>query len=401
MKIAIVSDLHLGYERFYEDAYLQAKEALEKASSMADMLIIPGDLFDNRSPKPEVLAQGLNIFRSVASSKEWEAKVTSYDGPREIYTNLPILAISGTHERRSEEAEDAVDLLGLAGLLVNISEARAIVEKNGEKVAVYGIGGISEERFRDVLKKKDPKPIDSMFNVFVFHQSVYDLMPFDKNFIYLDELPKGFDLYIDGHIHSKVEKTVHSKPFLIPGSTVLTQLKEEETESKGFFLFDTASKEYKFIEINSRKFYVVKVDVTGKNPSLVLKEAEEKINAFIGKDDKPIIRLMLVGEAGNGFKESDFELFALAKRFEGKAIVEVSKNITDKEAESEIEALRNKAIENISIKDFGTSMFLKELESNGYKLDVSPTDLFEALSSEKNKEKAISKALSLLFKNAS
>jgi len=62
MKIAIVSDLHLGYERFYEDAYLQAKEALEKASSMADMLIIPGDLFDNRSPKPEVLAQGMNIF---------------------------------------------------------------------------------------------------------------------------------------------------------------------------------------------------------------------------------------------------------------------------------------------------------------------------------------------------
>ena len=241
MKIAIVSDFHLGYERFYEDAYLQAKEALEKASSMADMLIIPGDLFDSRSPKPEVLAQGLNIFRSVAAGKKWEAKVTSYDGPREIYTNLPILAISGTHERRSEEAEDAVDLLGLAGLLVNISEARAIVEKDGEKVAVYGIGGISEERFRDVLKKKDPKPLDSMFNVFVFHQSVYDLMPFDKNFISLDELPKGFDLYIDGHMHSKVEKTVHSKPFLIPGAQYLPSLKRKKQKVKvSFYLIQRA-----------------------------------------------------------------------------------------------------------------------------------------------------------------
>jgi len=131
-----------------------------------------------------------------------------------------------------------------------------------------------------------------------------------------------------------------------------------------------------------------------------LKEAEEKISGFIGKDDKPIIKLILTGEAGKGFKESDFELLALAKKFEGKAIVEVSKDIKDKEAESEIEALRNKAIENISIKDFGTSVFLKELESDGYKLDVNPTDLFEALSSEKNKEKAISKALSLLFKSS-
>lgn len=226
MKIAILSDFHLGYERFYDDAYLQAAEALKKASEMADALIIPGDLFDNRSPKPEVLAQGIKLFKEL-KNKEWGARVVSYEGPRKIFTDLPIIAIPGTHERRSEGAENAVELLNLVGLLVNVSEARVIIQKGEEKVAIYGIGGISEEKFRNFLKEKDPRPYDSIFNIFIFHQSVYDLMPFNKDFISFDELPEGFDLYIDGHIHSRVERTVHSKPFLIPGSTVLTQLKED------------------------------------------------------------------------------------------------------------------------------------------------------------------------------
>ncbi|MGC8776444.1 MAG: DNA repair exonuclease [Candidatus Micrarchaeia archaeon] len=397
MKIGIISDFHLGYERFYEDAYIQAKEALEKASSLADMLILPGDLFDSRSPKPEVLAQAMTLFRDLAG-KKWEAKIASYEGPRKIYTSLPILAIPGTHERRSENAENAVELLNLAGLLVNVSESRAVVEKDGEKVAVYGIGGISEERFRDFLKEKNPKPVDSLFNVFVFHQSIYDLMPFDKNFIYLDELPPGFDLYIDGHIHSRVERSVHAKPFLIPGSTVLTQLKEEEVARKGFFLFDTKTKKYEFVEINSRKFFVIKVDITGKAPSEALEEAENKINFIVAKEEKPIIKLTLVGKAGRGFQQSDFGLLVLAKKFEGKAIVEVSKDIEDEEVEGEIEALRSREIENVSIKEFGMSIFLQELGAKGYNLKLSPVELFDLLSSDKNKEKVISKALSSLFK---
>ena len=44
MKIAILSDFHLGYERFKEDAYVQAREAMEKAAGLCDMLIIPGDI---------------------------------------------------------------------------------------------------------------------------------------------------------------------------------------------------------------------------------------------------------------------------------------------------------------------------------------------------------------------
>ncbi|EQD59621.1 metallophosphoesterase, partial [mine drainage metagenome] len=74
---------------------------------------------------------------------------------------------------------------------------------------------------------------------FMLHQSIYEILPFDESFMHYDDLPKGFDLYVCGHIHSRVKATVNGKLFLIPGSTVLTQLKEGEQERKGFILFDT------------------------------------------------------------------------------------------------------------------------------------------------------------------
>ncbi|MGC8710183.1 MAG: DNA repair exonuclease [Candidatus Micrarchaeia archaeon] len=398
MKIAIVSDFHLGYEKFFEDAYNQAYEALKEARQEADMIIVPGDIFDNRSPKPEVLAQGINIFRSIGNWK-WEAKITSYIGERKIYTTIPIIAIPGTHERRSEKSENAVELLSLAGLLANVSEACAIVEKNGEKVAVYGIGGISEERFGETLKKLDPKPVEGAFNIFVFHQSVYELMPFSKDFIKFEELPKGFDLYIDGHIHNKVEGKVHGKPFLIPGSTVLTQLKESELEKKGFFVFDTEKLSYSFHEINSRGFHLIKVDVTGRTPNEIIEEADKKINNTLEqyKESVPIIRVVLSGNAPESFRQNDFDIRALIKKYENKVLLDISKDIDDSGVKLEIDGLRSGSIENLSIKDYGLSIFLEKLASKGYNLRVKSSELFDILSSEKNKEKVIDKAMEELF----
>src|SRR5271163_3084646 len=126
MKIAILSDFHLGYERFREDAYKQAKEALGKAAEMADVIVIPGDIFDNRTPKPDVIAEAINLFRDL-SKRQWGAKVVDFVGEGKNYTGVPIIAIPGTHERRAQDAIDPVDLLGLTGLVVDISNATAIV----------------------------------------------------------------------------------------------------------------------------------------------------------------------------------------------------------------------------------------------------------------------------------
>ncbi len=62
MKIAILSDLHFGYRRFYEDAFSQAAEAMQLACKMGDVVLVPGDLFDSRSPTPHAIKMALKIF---------------------------------------------------------------------------------------------------------------------------------------------------------------------------------------------------------------------------------------------------------------------------------------------------------------------------------------------------
>jgi DNA repair exonuclease SbcCD nuclease subunit len=400
MKIAIVSDFHIGFERFFDDAFSQAWEALDSASKEADMLIIPGDVFDMRAPKPEVIALAMSLFRNIME-KKWQARITEYTGERKVYTDLPIIAIPGTHERRAQGAENAVELLSLAGFLVNVSEARAVVKLGDEKVAVCAIGGVDEEKVKETMKKV-PGPLAGAFNIFMFHQSIYELLPFSEDFIRYDDLPEGYDLYVDGHIHNAVEDTVHGKPFLIPGSTVLTQLKEGEQSPKGFFIFDTQKKSYEFREIHSRKFIVEGINVDNKNPDDIRSEAESRIKEIISKHyPKPIIRIIFSGSTKDPLKRLNIEMHELIKKYANDAMIDVGKAETSpQEIYDKAEEMRNNMLENASIKDFGMALFLEKIAAKGYKLDVSPNELFDILVSESNKEKSIKKAMDALKINS-
>ncbi|MGC8623072.1 MAG: metallophosphoesterase family protein [Candidatus Micrarchaeia archaeon] len=399
MKIAIVSDFHIGFEKFAEDAYNQAQAALLKAADMADMLLIPGDIFDNRAPKPEVLAQGINLFRDL-SKREWKAKVVSYTGAKQLYSHIPVVAISGTHERRAQGAENPVDLLNLAGLLVDADDSTVIIEKGGERVSVSGLGGVSEELVRSALRSVNPQPIAGMFNIFMFHQSIYEFLPFSSDFLHLDELPNGFDLYVCGHIHNRIEGSVHGKPFLIPGSTVLTQLKDEETEAKGFYLFDTESTKYEFVSISTRPFKVINIKVTGKKNEDIVYELERKLDSVQVEagGTKPIVKVSLEGTLSRGQKLSDINLAELAKKHENEMFVEISRSgVSEEDALVSIEELRKKEYENMSIKDYGISLLLESLKQSNYNLKVNPVEMFEILSSDGGKEKILKRASELLL----
>ena len=324
MRIAMLSDFHLGYERFREDAYRQAEEALSLAAEKADVILIPGDIFDNREPSPDVLAEAITIFRNL-SRREWNAKVVSFSGEGRNFTNVPIIAIPGTHERRAEGIEDPVDLLGLAGLLVDATNAQVVVEKKGERIAIRGLGGIADDRFREIMERERPQPMDGVFNVFFFHQSLYELLPFSKDFLHVDELPKGFDLYVNGHIHSRVESKAHGKPFLISGSTVLTQLKDAEQEQKGFYIFDTKTRGYSFNRINSRRFVLARMQIDGKNPSDIEGEIERLVKKEAASGDKPILRIEIEGTLKDGYKNLDLNSQEIVARYKDSAVVEIGK----------------------------------------------------------------------------
>ncbi len=400
MRIAILADLHLGYERFREDAYRQAYDAVEKASGSADIILIAGDIFDFRHPKPDVIAEGLTIFR-MACGRMNGASVKEIEGEAKdrTYTEIPIIAIPGTHERRASDATDAVDLLAMAGLIVDAGNSKVTVEGlSGERVSIHGIAGTSEERFGEMLKVLSPSPDEGAFNVLMFHQSLYELLPFSEDFLRMEELPGGFDLYVDGHIHNRVEKKCHGADFLIPGSTVLTQLKEGEQEGKGFFIYDTRDRSYSFNGIRSRRFVVVRENVEGKRPREVSEETEKKIESIISsEEEKPIIRVELEGRLMDGFRSSDLEIQGMGRTFANDAFIEIAKgDVKSSETDAELEDLRSGTMDNISIKDYGLSIFLGKLKEKGYGLAIGPSALFEILSSDK-KEVAIKEALDKLL----
>jgi DNA repair exonuclease SbcCD nuclease subunit len=402
VKIAIVSDMHIGYERFAEDAFNQAKEALEKASSLADIIIMPGDIFDKRSPKPEVIAQAINIFRDL-SKKKWDARVTSFNGRGSFtHTNIPVVGISGTHERAASGKENPLSLLGLAGLIVDTSEATTIIEKGNEKVAIFGLGGLSEERVKETLIELDPKPIEDAFNVFMFHQSVYELLPFSEDFIHYDDLPKGFDLYVDGHIHSKVEETVHGKKFLIPGSTVLTQLKEGEQEEKGFIIFDTNNYTYEFVKINSRKLVFKNISFERAKPGEVKEKCEQEIDGILAKSGpKPIIKLKLKGTIDLGFNNTDMPIQSIILKYSQIAILEIDNSkLVSPEMQSDIEGIRENKIGNMPVKELGMNILAAKLKDQKFDEKLDHAELFNILSDGSKKEKLLKEVLEFLNKSS-
>ncbi|MDE1865964.1 MAG: DNA repair exonuclease [Candidatus Micrarchaeota archaeon] len=397
MKIAIVSDMHIGYERFSDDAIRQATAAMELANKVADAVIIPGDVFDKRAPKPDVIAQAINLFREM-SERRWNAKVMEFrSATAKSFVDVPIVAISGTHERTAAGKDNALNLLGLAGLLVDTSEATTILEKDGERVAVFGFGGISEERVRDQLRNLDPKPVQGIFSIFMFHQSVYEILPFSDEFIHYEELPKGFDLYVDGHIHSRIEHTVHGKPFLIPGSTVLTQLKDGEQGAKGFYLFDTQKRSYEFVPIESRPFVVKELDFKGASPRELKERCEREIDEISKKHNNPIVRVKLTGTIASGFGSADMPLQELINRYSNSLVLDLdSSKLVDTQVEKGILEVREAKGGGSSVREMGVSMLLSRMKEEGLDSKIRVSDLFTVLSSESKKEKVLAEAMELL-----
>ncbi|MCL5433375.1 MAG: metallophosphoesterase [Candidatus Marsarchaeota archaeon] len=388
----------MGYERFYQDAYAQAKDALEKVSNMADVVILPGDIFDKRAPKPEVIAQAINLFREL-SKNNWKAKVIEFKGFNggKAYTNIPVIAIPGTHERTSEGKENVLNLLALAGLVIDLSEASVLIELNNEKVAISGLGGISDERVKEYIKSINFKPVENIFNIFIFHQNIYELLPFDTNAMHYDDLPVGFDLYVDGHIHNMMEAKVHGKPFLIPGSTVLTQLKESEVGKKGFILFDTQYNSYKFIEINSRNFKIINILINNATPESFMKICESKIEESLKNESNPIIKVKLDGTIADDYSIIDMPIQSMIRKFSKDSVIEFdTSRIKSKSSEEKIDELRHGNLEGISIKELGMKMFINKLNELKFDEKFDPSKLFEILTIDESKEKVIKHASEFL-----
>lgn len=275
LRIFVTTDNHVGYNELDpvrgEDAAKSFDEAMSIAlSSDVDFVIQGGDLFHlNKPSKHSLYAVMKTLRRTCLGDKPVEFQVLNHgplalsDAAKEfdfpnfedpnINVGLPVFAISGNHDdaggSRSTNLISPLDVLSMAGLInhfgrindaTNIIVTPILIQKEGIRVALYGMASVRDERlyrtFRDnkvkFLRPKDEP--ETWYNILVVHQN--HSQHGHTNFLPEQFLPNFIDLVIWGHEHECLIDPVENpnKGFKVmqPGSTVATSLSESEIAPK-------------------------------------------------------------------------------------------------------------------------------------------------------------------------
>lgn len=358
MKIAILSDFHFGFGRGTEredDPYSAVSEALGKIDGI-DLILLGGDLFDGRTPDASVLSRAMELLHKPLL-KESSVKFSGFTGERKgeqpsgmSLLGIPVVSIHGTHERRVKGLVNPVQALEKAGFLIHLHCNGAIFEKEGEKVCIQGLSGVPDQYAESVLQEWNPEPLEGCFNIFILHQSVTEFL-YAPNTIDLGKIPKGFDYYVNGHIHNPKLTSYEGKPFLLTGSLIPTQLRKEESkEPKSFWVLDTSTGETKRIPLErQRRFYFI--DYQGKE------ELRKKMEDIFSRrhELKPIIRINFPKDSGSE------EISETESIYGEKSILSVKReSMEEKKFES-------KTLEEhkLSVEELGKKLLRQNLEKEG------------------------------------
>ena len=359
VKIAIISDLHFGFGRNTErseDCWEAAAEAFEKAKD-SDLIILPGDIFDEKIPRPEDWAKAMKLLSGV---------------------KVPVVAIHGTHERRGKGLINCVEGLEHASFLKHLHCESATYEIKGRKISVHGMSGVPEAYAKEVLEQWNPKPIEGSFNIFVLHQSIHPYIynPIEPPSLKLEDLPKGFDLYVSGHVHWSERTEVMGKPFIIPGSLVTTQVNKTEAKyRKGFYVVELNEKtEIKFVELeNQRKVFYKDFELDNEKISDVIEKVDEYLGG-INEKRKPLVRVRVSGKIGKG-TELDFS--RLKEKYREKMILSLSSRVSEEELENKLKLLRDIRESRISVEEMGLRILRENMKEMG--LSKNYEEIFDFL----------------------
>lgn len=398
MKISICSDFHLEYgwdsER-REDSFRNAKEAIKKSID-SDMILLPGDLFDVRIPRQEVLSKAADIFSIPLTDSDSELEIVETDMEKEVselnLRGVPMVAIHGTHERRSKSFVNPIQLLERIGYLIHLHGNYVVFKnKEGDKIAVHGLSGVPERYARDALEKMDPKPIEGAYNVLMLHQSIgeYVYSRERDSILKVEDLPEGFDLIIDGHIHwYNLEDKEKNKNLIFPGSTITTQMRKVESErSKGILELDTKNSDLNFKELNSpREVFYIEVEVSGMSSQEARKKIKERLEEALGKNSgkKPLIRLSIEGKDPLRISKNKIK-----QNFKERAILSIKKDF-DTSSDRE-KAFKEFESERKSVEKVGKEILadrIENIEEFNKKLNFDLENFFEVLA-EGEKEKGM------------
>ncbi|MBI4010102.1 MAG: DNA repair exonuclease [Candidatus Aenigmarchaeota archaeon] len=388
MKIAVLSDLHFGYaynSELENDSFDNAEEAIDKALG-SDLILVCGDVFDIRGPKTTTWAKALKILSKPLLKENPGTKLVSCtkelkEISRKTLSHVPVIAIHGNHERLTVGEQNTVEALENAGILIRLHLNTIIFEKDGIKVAVHGMSSVPERYAKDILYQWNPQPVKDCFNILVFHQNIEPFIysPIEPPTISISNLPRGFDIVIDGHIHTHTMEQLGNTKFIIPGSTVITQFQRSESEVEKTITQIIVGKDanVEFVPLETaRKFFYEEMNLDGLSLHDLV---EKKVNDILFSKTfykKPVIRIKLNGTQ----MLNDRELNSIVSKYANKAVIVFVKDIETPEMVESVELLRNLKEQKLSIEEIGLSLFRKNLDKMKFESGFDYQDIFTLLS---------------------
>ena len=393
MRIAVLSDFHFGYgynTDLEEDSFTNADEAMQQAiKAGSDIIIIAGDIFDSRYPKTPVWSRAIKTLvrpltaessgvRLVSCTKELK-KVS-----KRTLDRVPVVALHGNHERRGKST-NTLEALENAGILIHLHMDTIVFEKNGIRVAVHGMSWVPDRYAKQDLDDWAPKPLPDCVNILVLHQSIHPYLysPLERPSIDASNLPRGFDLIIDGHLHGAGSESVRGTPLIFPGSTVITQFDQRESrDEKGAYHIEVDPSaplnqrlKFSFVPIESRRrFFFEEVQTKGG----LRFNVEGKLRDILSQkfQKKPLIKLKIVGSESE-YAEQDIK--EIERKYGSLAILRFVKDLESPEMTEKVEFLRNLREQKLSAEEIGLNVLQSNLERLGFGSSFDVDSVFSLL----------------------
>ncbi len=383
MKIAIFSDWHLGLNFGTDlemDSFVQLSQAfLQIKEKNIDFIITCGDLFDKTKPSHEVYFEAIHLLNQVNIENKLKIK-----SRLDRILKIPMIGIIGNHEYLGKDYKSTVELLEVMDFLRVVHADYITIEKENERVSVFGLSGVPDRFSKDILEKWNPKPIQDSYNILLIHQSIKEYLPFEsEEMLSLSNLPKGFDIIANGHLHWSVSEKINEKTtFLMPGSTVSTQNKKIESEKeKGFFILDTKTNSLEFEAIkNVRKVYYLDLDLKKSDPFAVKEKIILEIEKIKEKHEKkPFLRIRIKGELLKGYFLKDVNLKEIQEKYKDLFYISFANKLEEQKLKESVERLKNIEQNKGNVFEISKDIFFEQIKQTNISKDFDYQRFFEVL----------------------
>lgn len=300
MKIAIISDLHLGFRQYgsmerEEDFYRQFFNVCKEIKKhRPEIVIIAGDLFDKPNPTPAAInayREGIGNLNSILCVTKGNHTMILREGHYSIDEYFGADEFEGYYY-----LDDETMTTFLHGMQSNYDlEFSEYVNKPNVLVTgiTYRYNSDLDEfiKVQKELAEKDLKE-DAVYKILVVHQSFKEFCGFVGEELSIEDIDYSpYDAVICGHIHSRFNTVLPDGTlFIQPGSIErmnTTEALDEEKNGKGFYLLDTEDNSLEFFKVECpRKFFLGEVKLDTKQD---LENHLEELNNDISKLKVPPI----------------------------------------------------------------------------------------------------------------